>query len=236
MTAFPVAPTRRPGRVGFWIGGVLILLAAIGGIGSLVLGLTRGDDAIEGFQRVPLGKGGTFVFRDTGSYAVYLERPGINEPDQDHAIPGLQAIALYRETTVVRLRPAGSTSVTYSTLGNHDGRRLGHFQIDQPGSYHFLGADSAVPGDELAVGQGETGGLVYALGIFAALGGGFVGFIIVIVSAVRFSGSARPPVVYAGGPGPGWGPSPSGGRHGAPASAPAPPVSGTPPGWAPPGP
>lgn len=247
MTAVTQPTQRKPGKVGFWIGGVLIVLALVAGIGGVALGVTRVTDAIDGYQRASLRDGGTLQL-EAGAYNVFLESPGIDDdPLSSFGTSDVQIVN--SEGRAVPIGSAGSVSLTYS-YGGHDGRRIGKVTIDQAGTYRVQASPTGFGSQSVAVGKGDpTGGLVLVgLGIAAGFVLGIAGVIVLIVSGVRRSRANRTPTGYPGAPGPGWG-APPGGGWGAPAGpawppapgpggwAPAPtPPPGTAPGWAPPGP
>ena len=88
----PVDEPDRPSSLGYWLGGLLI---AVGIIGSAAWGIVNGigfSDAIDDFERVPVGQIGR-VQLDQGDYVVYAERGG--GPPEANFLSG------------VRMRPAG---------------------------------------------------------------------------------------------------------------------------------
>ena len=67
----PVDDSGRPSSLGFWLGGLLVAGGIIGGV---VWGVVNGigfSDAIDDFERVPVGEVGTIEL-DEGDFVVYM--------------------------------------------------------------------------------------------------------------------------------------------------------------------
>ena len=236
----PVAPAKGPSNLGYWLGGALIVLGVVGGIIWGVTAFVGFQDAIDDFERVPVGNT-EVIDLDEGEYVVYAERGG-----------GLPLSAFLGE---VRMRPAGEegadeiefepyvTEFTYD-FGARTGRAQFTFTIEDAGEYAVRVADApGTTATTAAFGPSVAGELVSAiLGGFIIAGVGVVaGVALLIVTGMRRRKHRQRHWLDAGGPGgtqPGtWNPAPppSPGAWGAPPGQPgtwgAPPP--TPGGWDP---
>ncbi len=241
----PAEPAKLPGKVGIWIGILLI-------IGGVVLGVllvvTSARSLVNGFdelQRIPVRGGGTVEVTSIGTQSIYAERRSVGSgtsfssggstfgyrPDIAVSVTGPDG-----ETVPVAVRQG---SETYSNDGR-DGVLIASFYAGRQGNYKVTSTpgDGATVYTDLAVGDAINLG-----GVFGILGGVFggglvvlVGIIVLIVSAVRRSGARKranqqnyPP----GGGAAGWAPPPvyaPPAGYAAPNAGYAPP----PPGYAPP--
>lgn len=239
----PVDESGRPSSLGFWLGGLLIAAGIIGGALWIVAGLSNFSDAIDDFERVPVGQVGT-VDLEAGDYIVYAERGG--GLPQSSFISG------------IRMRPAGEgrgdevefedyeSEFTYD-FGGRAGRAQLTFSIEDPGEYQVRIDDGpGTTATTAAFGPSVAGDLVSAIvGLFVIAGIGIVlGIILIVVTAIRrrkwrrrswMDGAGGTPY---GGNQPGvWNPGPAGAPPGA-WGAPPPPgyAPPPPPGYAPPPP
>lgn len=232
--ANPADDSGRPSSLGFWLGGLLIAGGIIGGIVWIVTGLSGFSDAIDDFERVPVGQIGT-VELEEGDYIVYAERGG--GLPQSNFIDG------------IRMRPAGEgegdeiefedyeSEFTYD-FGGRAGRAQLTFAIDEGGEYQVRVDDGpGTTATTAAFGPSVAGELVSAIvGLFVIAGIGILlGIVLIVVTAIRRRKYRRRTwTVGAGGASYGnqpgtWNPGPANapaGAWGAPA----------PPGYAPPPP
>ena len=225
--AYPLAPTKPKGAIGLWIGGLLIAVGIVGGILLVVGGVKNISDSVDDMQRVPVADGGTVQLDSTGTYRVFLERPGIND---DTALTFQDPTPLVRITdpdgSPVTVGGAGSFQETYSINGR-DGRKIGAFTARTTGTFRVatITSDGTATRGEIAIAKhGPTTGIfVIVGGVFGGIGVVIVGIIVMIVSGVRRSRSKQ---AFGGPPGSNWGaPPPLAGWGQAP---------GSPSGWAPP--
>ncbi|QXC62496.1 hypothetical protein KSP35_06760 [Aquihabitans sp. G128] len=232
MTAATNPSRRKPGKVGFWIGGLLVVLAIVVGVGGVALGIKHVSDTVDGLQRASVRNGGSLQL-EPGTYDVFLEYPGIN----DSSFPSAYGLGALRITTSegrpVEITPPTS-SLTYE-FGDHEGKKVGRLRIEQAGRYVVEANQQSFGSEEVAIGDGDPtdGFAIVGLGILGGLILFVVGVVLLIVSGVRRSRSKRPPTLgYPPAPG-GWG-APQGTW-----GTPAPPAWGAPgapgaaPGWTP---
>ena len=184
-TGHPVDPPKRPSSLGYWLGGALIAGGIIGGI---IWGVVNGigfNDAIDDFERVPVGQVGT-VDLEEGDFVVYAERGG--GVPQGNFIDG------------IRMRPAGgegrgeeiqfedyTTEFTYD-LGGRTGRAQLTFAIDDGGEYQVRADDGpGTTATTAAFGPSVAGDLVFAIvGAFViAVGGIILGIVLIVITAIR---------------------------------------------------
>ncbi|MGO4616167.1 hypothetical protein AB4305_17975 [Nocardia sp. 2YAB30] len=197
MSTDPVgAPTPQritPSGRWFVLGGALIALGVIGGIVLGVVGFLHASGRIDDFQRVKVPGSGMVNLTEAGGYTVYLEYPGASSDSAKSSVslrvtdPGGGHVALERY----------GANVTYS-FGKHEGRTGFSFEARRPGAYRVTTAgDSEVT---VAIGQGLgssfVGALLGALGL--GFGGVILGVLVIVVVAVKRSGSKRRAAVAAG--------------------------------------
>ncbi|CAN5891154.1 hypothetical protein BH23ACT2_BH23ACT2_02380 [soil metagenome] len=238
MASVAIAP-KRSGK-GFWVGGVLLVVAVVVVVGGIAFGVKQIDDVVGGLARVPVSTGGT-VELDRGTHRVFLEGPGADE-----GFGGVPFTVVGPDGTDLRLQ-TDPVSETYSYEGR-DGRKLGRIEVTSPGTHEVVTGGSGLlgaSGENLAFGRrGPVGaGLVPILGgVFGGGALGVAGVVVLIVTGVRRGRQRRMEVAgYAAatwGP-PGFAPAahpyPAGGIAGSWAPPPGPP-GGSPPGWSPPPP
>ncbi len=246
-TPTPAGKQKLPGMAGIWIGVILMVLGAVGGIALVVNGARSFVDGLGDLQRVPISGGGTVLIEETGTQNVYAERPspygGTNF--QTGTFSGYGP-SVYLTVT----GPNGSVYFDSNPTGSEtyefDGKQgvlLGKFDADVEGEYRIqtdAGADVA-PYTTIAVGQMfDVQGIVGVLG--GVFGGGLVfvvGLIVLIISIVRRSKARKrmqTPYDPYGGGSPGWVPPPMAGAGGAPAPWTPPGGAAAPTPWTPPGP
>lgn len=251
--ASPVAEQKLPGKVGIWIGSLLIVGGIVLGIVLVVAGARSLFDGFDELQRIPINAGGTVTIEEAGEQSVYAERAegrggvSFNSSTSSLFRPDIDILVTGPDGQDVTFRYAGG-SETY-TYDGREGVLIGAFDADQPGDYRIrtILPDGVVPYTDLAVGEGMV--LDGVLGILGGVfGGGIVvviGLVILIISLVRRSGAKRRRTQAIGpyGPGGPYGGGPAGGWAAPPGYAPQPgayppapgygPGSGAP-GWAPP--
>ena len=230
MTSAVNSSDNKAGRVGFWIGGLLIVVGVVVGIVGVVVGIRSIGDTVDGYQRVPAESGGTLEIDDPGTYRVFYERDGA---DEGSGSPG--GLTIIGPDGQEILLESDFSSESYS-VGGHEGRKIGRFRAATAGSYEIrtVIGDGDLGIGTYAVGKRGPAGSIVAI-LVGVFGGGLiavVGVVVLIVSAVRRARARRAAMGYPGGPGPGWG---------APLTPPggwAPPAPGAPaaPGWAAPPP
>jgi hypothetical protein len=183
--ANPMDQPQGPSSLGYWLGGLLIAGGIIGGIAWGWISFSSFLDAIDDFERVPVGEVSTIEL-DEGDYVVYAERGGSGEP-----------LSLFLND--VRMRPAGQEGAdeiefeTYVSefsydFGNHTGRAQLTFEIDEAGGYDVrVGGGSGTTATTAAFGPSVANDLVSAIvGGFVIAGIGIVlGIILLIVTGVR---------------------------------------------------
>jgi hypothetical protein len=171
-----------PGKGGYVLGGLLIALGIIGGIAWGVINGVDFVDAVDDFQRTPVGRVGT-VDLDRGDYVIYGEKGGGD---------GITAVL-----ASVRMRPSGEegneldieeyeAEFTYD-VGNRNGRAEFTVEIPDDGEYEILAEGISSGATTVAVGPSVAGKLVSAI-VGALLIGGIgvvVGVILMIVTGVR---------------------------------------------------
>jgi hypothetical protein len=211
-----------PSGVGYFIGVVLIVAGVIcGGVWGWTK-FSDFQDAIDDFQRVPVGEIGT-VELDEGDYVVYAEKGG---GDAVTAFLG-----------GVRMRPAGERRAdeiqfeTYESEFTYDfGGRAGNaqltFEIEDEGEYRVRVEEVGSTATTAAFGPSVAPDLVSAIvGAFVIAGAGILlGITFLIVTGVRrrkhrqrgwmaayqpFPGTTGPAPWNPGAPAPGtWNPAP----------------------------
>ncbi|MET0666225.1 MAG: hypothetical protein ABW008_11735 [Acidimicrobiales bacterium] len=182
--ANPMDPPQGPSSLGYWLGGLLIAGGIIGGIVWGWMSFSSFLDAIDDFERVPVGEISTIQL-DDGDYVVYAERGGG------------EAVSLFVDD--VRMRPAGQegadeiefepyvSELTYD-FGNHTGRAQMTFAIDETGEYDVrVGGGPGTTATTAAFGPSIARDLVAAIvGGFVIAGIGIVlGIILLVVTGVR---------------------------------------------------
>ncbi len=181
--ANPMQQSDGPSKVGYLIGIVLILVGTVGGIYWGVTKFVDFQDAIDDFQRVPVGEIGTLEFEE-GDYVVYAEKGGG------------EAITAFLGG--VRMRPAGERQAAEIQFQNYDseftydfGGRVGNaqltFEIEDAGEYQVRVEEIASTATTAAFGPSVAPDLVSAIvGAFLIAGVGILlGIIFLIVTGVR---------------------------------------------------
>jgi len=182
--ANPMNQPTGPSSLGYWLGGLLIIGGIVGGIAWGWVNVAGFLNAVDDFERVPVGEIGTIQL-DEGDYVVYAERGGG------------QPLGLFLDG--VRMRPAGQegadeiefepyvSEFTYD-FGNHTGRAQLTFTVEDGGDYRVRVEDGpGTTATTAAFGPSVASDLVSAiLGGFVIAGIGIVlGVILLIVTGVR---------------------------------------------------
>jgi hypothetical protein len=218
-----------PSKFGYVIGTILIIIGVVGGIGFGVSKIVSVQDAIDDFDRVPVGETRTLDL-DAGDYVVYGESGG--------------GSAIEAVLANFRIRPEGSedeltvedyvAEFTYD-VGNRPLRAEFTFEIDESGPYQVQADGIRSGATTAAIGPSIVGDFVAGIvgGLIIGGVGVLVGVIFLIVTGVRrrkfrqrgwLNGWNQP-----GAPQPGtWSPPAAPGGYGTP-----PPAAG---GWNPPPP
>jgi len=204
----PAAPPAkiRPGRIWY----LVALLAFLGGVAWLIIGLVSVFSHVNSFARVAVPAGGQVSLDHSGGYVIYYEGPGA----QSGQIPPfrVRVTPASAGAAVQSLAPYGG-SLTYSN-GSHQGSAVLTLQVTHPGRFtvETPGATSLPAGSDLAFGDSFGGGLVASivggvLLILAGLAGLIAIFVIRLVQANRArSATAAQQAGSAGAPAPGWSP------------------------------
>jgi hypothetical protein len=182
----------RPGRIWY----LLPLLAFLGGVAWLVVGLISVNSQIDAFARVPLPAGGQISLDHSGGYVVYYEGPGASSGH----IPSfrVRVVPVSAPASVQSLAPY-TGSVSYE-FGSRQGRAVLTMQVARPGRFavEIPGGAGLTAGSDLAFGSGVVGGIVgialpSSLLIFIGLAGLVTLLIIRIALTSRARAAARAP-------------------------------------------
>ncbi len=179
---------RSPSRVGYWVGGGVMVLGVVAAVLWFVLGLLSFSNEVKGFERVPVdGESRQVNLPRAGSYTAYYEP---NFGSADESAPAVDAEIEGPDGRNVDLTPYRS-SLTYDNMGGHSGRAVFTFQVDSPGTYEVR--SSSTSAGELALGRGVGNKLVASIvGTFViGLVGIGIGALVLIITAVRRSSSRR---------------------------------------------
>ena len=177
-----VTAETGPGKAGYIIGTILIMVGVVGGIAWLVIGITGIEDTVDDMEREPVDQVGT-IDLDEGGQVIYGESAG---GDAVSAVLG-----------TVRIRPEGEEGgelnvstyegeLTYD-FGNRPMRAQYTVDIPEDGTYEIRAAGIPGGATTVTVGPSIAGDLVGAiLGGFIIGGlGVLIGVILLIVTGVR---------------------------------------------------
>lgn len=169
-------------KAGYWLGGGLIVLAAVGAILWAVLSGAQAFETVDDFQRVNV-PGRSTVHLRARKYVLYAEGPGADE-----APPAVQIAVLDPRTErPLSIAPYGAT-VTYSF--HTTGSAVATVTPPSEGDYVLSARGlSEGSGYSVAVGDSIAGRIVrVVVGAFAIGGVLFVaGAAMIVVTAVRRS-------------------------------------------------
>ena len=181
--------TIRPGRIWY----LAPLLALLGGVVWLVVGLLSINSSLSAFPRVAIPGSGQVNLNHAGVYVVYYEGPGA----ESGQIPGyrVRVVPASASAAVESLAPV-TGSVTYS-FGSHRGRAVFNMRVSHPGRFTVVtvGPDNPSAGGDFAFGGSLVGGIAgtavpSALLILAGIAGLVVIFIIRTVKISRARSAA----------------------------------------------
>jgi hypothetical protein len=206
-------------RTGLLAAGLVVLIVGLlAGVGLWVSSTQRESDAVRNLARAPIDCDTTLSFEASGEYYVYIETAGRFEAnlsgdcgaEGDYELSGDELPPV----TLSLAAPNGDdvtldsrADVSYDTAG-YVGRSTRTFIVDEPGDYQLR---VEVPGSTdaafaAAVGRDPSDGVgAIRLGAAgAALGGLFIGGMLILLS--RRSSDVEPGPVNAPWPGqtPGW--------------------------------
>ena len=236
MTAPAAAEELRPGRTGYWVGGVLLGVGIL--LGAVLFGIALahsigefrelGDD-IDAMQRFAVPGEDVVTLDEPGEYLVYAEGPL-------PPIGSVGAAAVTVESTEGDSTPLVLRSVAFDEtydIGDHAGTAALRFTVDEPGDYRVTVGQVPASVTGVAVGPridifGPVGSVFVVIFVPAGVGGVFViaGAALLIVTGVRRSGARRRARMAAAPAAPAWGavppgyPPPGPGGYGAPAGVP----------------
>jgi hypothetical protein len=222
-------PRIQPRRVWY----LVPLVALLGGVAWVVLGLTSLSSEINSFQRTPVPGAGTVSLSHSGGYVIYYEGPGA----KSGLLPSINIRVIPASAgAAVKSLDVYSGGLTYS-VGSHEGKAISTLQISHPGRFRVVttGVSGAPAGSDLAFGGSFAGGILAgAVGgvllILAGLAGLIVLFVIRVVKTNRARSAATAPAAASG-----WTPPESGWSPGTqPPPSTQPPDTPSPPGTQPP--
>lgn len=171
----PAGQKRRASTLGYWLAGLLALLAVAGGVAWFALGFSSLGDRVDELGRISV-PGQAIVELESGKQSIYWEGGG--------SVPALEISVRRVDGPPVAVGPHGG-EVTYDVNG-HSGTSVAGFAVDEAGRYLVVvGSDN--PSGSIAVGKGVGGHIVRAvvggLGIF--FGGLLFSGVAIIVTARR---------------------------------------------------
>ncbi|HET8680499.1 MAG TPA: hypothetical protein VFM54_01290 [Micromonosporaceae bacterium] len=182
----------RPSRLWYAVAGVL-LAGAVTCVVLGVLSLVSLPGEVRQFQRVTVPGQTQVTFTEPGTYVVYLEGPGLSEAPASGTVNVLIQPASNGPPVEVR-RSQGSSS--YSMAG-HEGRSVGSFRVDQPGTYWLIAGPATDSGiTHVAVGRGlaRSMALPFILLPVGLLLLGPAALVVAVVTAVfRYRARRAPP-------------------------------------------
>ncbi len=198
----PEAPKIKPGKVWYWIGGLLVAVGVIGGLVLALAGFLNLKNAIEDFGRFRITDGAgqaTVSFEKPDTYSIYYEsksRVCEDLADSGGACttadisgesdpPAQLDVSISNESGALDVQDSDS-SFTYS-FGDFSGTEVKTVQVDEPGSYEMT-VETRREGDfAIALGQDVVSltwpWIVGALALGAI--GLLLGLLAIIVTAVK---------------------------------------------------
>jgi hypothetical protein len=169
------APRKPASSLGYWLAGLVAVVAVAGGIGWFVLGLTSLGDKVDDLHRIAV-PGQAVVELEAGKQSVYWEGGG--------TVPPLEIAVREVDGPAVAVGPHGG-EVTYEVDGR-SGTSVAGFEVDDDGRYLVVVGGERTQG-AVAVGKGVGGQIVSAvvggLGIF--FGGLLLCGVVIIITARR---------------------------------------------------
>ena len=198
----PDAPKIKPGKVWYWIGGLLVAVGVIGGLVLALAGFLNLKNAIEDFGRFRITDGAgqaTVIFEKPDTYSIYYEsksRVCEDVADSGGACttadvsgesdpPAQLEVSISNESGALDVQDSDS-SFTYS-FGDFSGTEVKTVRVDEPGSYEMT-VETRREGDfAIALGQDVVSltwpWIVGALAVGAI--GLLLGLLAIIVTAVK---------------------------------------------------
>lgn len=168
-------PEKRAGTLGYWLAGLLAVVAVAGGVAWFVLGFSSLGDRVDELDRVDV-PGQAVVELESGKQSVYWEGGDV--------VPPLEISVRRVDGPQVPVGPHGG-EVTYD-VGSRSGTSVAGFEIEQAGRYRVIVASDSASG-VVAFGRGVGGHIVRAvvggLGIF--FGGLLLVGVVIIITARR---------------------------------------------------
>lgn len=173
-------------RVGYWIGGGLIVLGVLGAVLWFVSSLTSLRNEVDDFQRVAIPGEATMKL-EARKYVVYYESLTAGEAVQPFEIE----ITDTRTGTPLALAPYGG-SLTYSFSG-HEGSAQATVTPAHAGAYAVRTGNGSGSGASVALGRSLAWPILRGLLFTIAIGGLLVGSgaTSIVVTAVRRSRARR---------------------------------------------
>lgn len=213
-------PTQELRPKSFWygIGGGLIGLGFIAGMVVFAVAFREPfqqfqdlTDQIDAMQRVSVPGEGRVNLDSPGEFFLYVERSGSTAPLGTLSESAVTVESVEPDSTPLVLRTV-SFNESYN-FGGPAGRSAFAFTVDDPGEYLITVTDAPPDVSNVAVGPrldllGAIGSVFVAIFVPIGVGGLFVlvGGIVLIVTAVRRSGSAKRQRMASGPPPGAWAP------------------------------
>ena len=191
----------RPGKAGYWVGGVLVGLGLL--VGAVLFGFALshsigefrelGDD-IDAMDRFTVPGEAVVTLDEPGEYVVYAEGPVT--PIGRVGAAAVTVESTEGDSTPLVLRSVGIDE-TYN-VGDHAGRAALRFTVDEPGDYRVTVGTVPASVTEVAIGPGidvfgPVGSVFVVIFVPAGVGGSLAiaGAVVLIVTGVRRSGARR---------------------------------------------
>lgn len=164
----------RPKARWFWIGGGIMVLGIVGSIAFGIFSFLGISDKVDDFARVSPGSD-TIRIESTGEYVIYAE-DGSSFATVEVVTPDGEPVSTERYLT----------GLEYDFNGR-SGQAVATFDADDTGRY------TITTDTDIAIGRSIAGDLIRTVaGPFAIAGLSFlVGLIVIIVTAVKRSGSKK---------------------------------------------
>lgn len=195
------AEELRPGKAGYWVGGVLVGLGVLVGTVLFAVALSHsigefrelGDD-IDAMDRFAVPGEAVVTLDEAGEYVVYVEGPVT--PVGRVGASAVTIESTEGDSTPLVLRSVGIDE-TYD-IGDHAGRAALRFTVDEPGDYRVTVGPVPASVTAVAIGPridvfGPVGSVFVVVFVPAGVGGilGLGGAVLLIVTGVRRSGARR---------------------------------------------
>lgn len=173
---------RRPGPVGYWLGALVALLAALGAVAWGTVAFLGWQTHVQEFPRLALAGTVTVSVPDSGTRVVFLEH------ERSAPVPSAPAVSVTGPSGAELPLSAYGAELRYDVPGdvNRIGDAVLTFEANEPGTYLVTvaglpGGTTVAVGDDLVSGWGPQ-----VLGSVALLLVGLLlGVVIVIVTFAR---------------------------------------------------